>query len=158
MNKQVNMSFKIVALATLLMLVAGCASASTPTPSTPSIVGTWMATFTEADGPLMAGIYAEFTFAEDGRVSILSSAGAGIHMDSGSYTVTRDQLILTDELGYCASLGFPKSTYKWSVENDSLTLTKIDDACYIRYKSNARTWSRKTGKETPVPALKPMLK
>ena len=117
-----------------------------------------MATFTEADGPLMAGIYGEMTFADDGRVSILSSAGAGIHTDSGSYTVTRDQLILTAELGHCASLGFPKSTYKWSVENDSLTLTVIDDACYIRYKSAARTWSRKTTTGTPVPTGMPMLK
>lgn len=158
MNKQPNASCKLVIFAALLFFVVGCASSSTPTPSSPSLVGTWMATFTEADGPLMAGIYAEVAFADDGRVSILSSAGAGIHTDSGSYTVTRDQLILTDELGHCASLGFPKSTYKWSVENDSLTLTVIDDACYIRYKSNARTWSRKTTVGTPVPTGMPMLK
>ena len=158
MNKLPGASFKLVILAALLVFVVGCASASTPTPSTQSLVGTWMATFTEADGPLMAGIYGEMTFADDGRVSILSSAGAGIHTDSGSYAVTRDQLILTDELGYCASLGFPISTYKWSVENDSLTLTTIDDACYIRYKSNARAWSRKTTTGTPVPTIKPLLK
>ena len=156
MNKQLKALF-IIAIFAFWLFVVGCAHTPTPIPTSP-LVGTWIATFTEADGPLMAGIYGEITFTDDGRVSILSSAGTGIPMDSGFYTVTRDQLILTNELGSCASQGFPKATYKWSVEKDSLTLTVIDDACYIRYKSNARTWTRKTTSGTPVPTLVPLLR
>ncbi len=157
MNKQRNVSFKLLAFAVLLWFVAGCASASTPTPSTPSIVGTtWATTITQEEAPTFAG-YMEWTFAENGRILVLNPATRG-PTDMGSYTVTQDRFLLTDERSECLKMGYPTATYKWSVENDTLTLTAIDDRCYNRRKPAERTWSRKTTVETPGPTLKPMLK
>ena len=55
MNKQLNVSFKIVAFAAFLRFVAGCASTSTPTPSIPAILGTWVGTVTEENALVIAG-------------------------------------------------------------------------------------------------------
>ena len=156
MNKQPQVSFQIVALAVFLWFVAGCASTSTPTPSLPSLVGTWATTITEEEAPVFAADI-EITFSPDGRVLVLNPSVRG-PTDLGSYTVTQDQLLVTDERAECLKLGFPTGTYKWSVENDALTLTAIDDWCYSRRKPWERTWSRKTTVETPAPTIKPMLK
>ncbi len=156
MNRQLNASFTIVVFAALLCLVGGCASASTPTPSTPSIVGTWATTITKEEAPVFAG-YIEITFADSGRLLVFNPGVRG-PTDMGSYTVTQDQLLFSDERSECVKMGFPTATYKWSVENGALTLTATDDLCYSRRKPWERTWSRKTAVETPGPTLKPMLK
>ncbi len=156
MNKHLNALFKLLAFAALLWFVAGCASASTPTPSTPSIVGTWATTITKEEAPTFPG-YIEITFADSGRLLVFNPAVRGA-TDVGSYTVTQDQLLFSDERSECVKMGFPTATYKWSVEKDTLTLTATDDRCYSRRKPWERTWSRKTTVETPGPTLKPLLK
>ncbi len=156
MNKHLNATFKMVAFAALLLFVVGCGSASTPTPSTPSIVGTWATTITQEEAPAFAA-YIEITFSDSGRVLVLNPGVRGT-TDLGSYTVTQDQLLVTDEWAECLKLGFPTAAYKWSVENDALTLTATDDRCYSRRKPWARTWSRKAAVGTPTPTIKPMLK
>ncbi len=158
MKTQLNASFKLVALVALLLFVVGCSGASTPTPSTPSLVGTWETTVTEAQAPTFAGQY-EMTFAENGRVSMVNKTGTGIPTDMGTYIVKQDQLILTDERSECLKMGFPTATYKWSIEKDTLTLTAIEDRCYNRRKSaEISPFTRKTIVGTPGPTLKPMLK
>jgi hypothetical protein len=157
MNKQLNMSVKVLAFAAVLWFVAGCASANSPTPSTSSLVGTWATTITEEEAPTFKGQY-EVTFADNGRVSFVVRTGTGIPLDMGTYTITQDHLFLTDERSVCLKVGFPKAIYTWSVEDDTLTLTAIDDVCYNRRKSAERTWMRKTTVGMPAPTIKPMLK
>ncbi len=160
MNKQLNVSFKLVIFAALLFFVVGCASTSTPTPSTPSLVGTWVTTVTEAQAPApgWAGQY-EVTFADNGRVSLYNRAGMGLVSDMGTYSITEDRVLFTDDRSECLRNGFKTGTYKWSIENDTLTLTAIDDLCYTRRKSaEVGTWTRKTAETTPFPTIKPMLK
>ena len=157
MNNHLNASFKLLAFAALLWFVAGCASASTPTPSTPSIVGTWATTITQEEAPAFAA-YIEITFSHNGRVLVLNPSVRG-PTDLGSYTVTQDQLLVTDERAECLKLGFPTGTYKWSIEKDTLTLTAIDDPCYNRRKSaEISPFTRKTTVGTPAPTIKPLLK
>ncbi len=156
MNKQPKTSFKIIALAAFLWFVAGCASSSTPTPSSLSPAGAWATTITEENAPRFAA-YIEMTFTDDGRV-VVNNPGTQGPMDVGSYTFTRDQLVVTDESVECLRMGFPKGTYKWSVANDTLTLTAIDDPCYSRRKPFERTWSKKTTVGAPTPTIKPLLK
>ncbi len=156
MSKQLNVSFKLLAFAVLLCFVAGCASASTPTPLKPSLVGTWMTTITEEEAPTFVG-QGEITFADNGRILVFNP-GVRMPTDMGAYTVTQDQFFLTDERSECVKIGFPTATYKWSVENDTLTLTAIDDRCYSRRKPIERAWSRGKIVVTPGPTLKPMLK
>ncbi len=161
MNKQLNASFKMVALVSLLWFVAGCASASTPTPSPPSLVGTWGITVTEENALVSGGQKVgmgqyELTFTDNGRVSIFM-AGVGVTME-GSYTLAQDKIVFKDENSSCVKAGFPTATYQWSVENDSLTLTPIDDACYIRRKSlEMGALTRKKTFGTPVPTSAPLL-
>ncbi len=78
-----------------------------------------------------------------------------------TYVLTPDKIVFTEENSDCVKVGFPSGTYKWSVENDSLTLTPIDDGCYFRRKAvqGERFWVRKKtdGTAVPIPP-KPMLK
>ncbi len=158
MNKQPNVSFKLLAFAVLLCFAAGCAGASTPTPSPASVIGTWTATATQEDGPLFQGRSGEVTFANNGRMLYLEYTGMGIANDLFAYTVTQDRLVLMDERSECIKYGFPTANYKWSVENDALTLTAIDDVCYTRREMMERTWAKKTTGGTPFPTMRPMLK
>lgn len=153
MNKPLNALFKIVAFTAFLWFVAGCAS--TPTPPTPSLVGTWATTITKEEAPTFAG-YIEITFTDNDRIVVFNPA-TRTPLDVGSYTFTQDQLFVTDEGVECLKMGFPTATYKWSVEKDTLTLTAIDDPCYSRRKPWERTWSRKKIVGTPIPAM-PALK
>jgi hypothetical protein len=161
MNKLLAASFKLVILAALLLFVVGCASASTPTPSSPSVVGTWVIAVTEENALVSGGQKVgmgqyEVTFTDNGRVSMLM-VGVGVTMEAG-YTLAQDKIVFKDENSSCVKAGFPTATYKWSVENDSLTLTPIDDGCYIRRKSaEMGAWIRKTTFGTPVPTSAPML-
>ena len=161
MNKQLNASFKMVALVALLWFAVGCASASTPTPSTPSLVGTWVITVTEENALVSGGQKVgmgqyELTFTDNGRFSNFM-VGVGVAIEGG-YTLAQDKIVFKDENSSCVKAGFPTATYKWSVENDSLTLTPIDDGCYIRRKSaELGAWTRKTKFGTPVPTSAPML-
>jgi hypothetical protein len=161
MNKQMNASFKMVALVALLWFAAGCASASTPTPSTPSLVGTWVITVTEENALVSGGQKVgmgqyEVTFTDNGRVSNFM-VGVGVVVEGG-YTLAQDKIVFKDENSSCVKFGFPTATYKWSIENDSLTLTPIDDGCYIRRKSaEVGAWTRKKTFGTPVPTSPPML-
>ncbi len=156
MNKKLTVSFKIVAFAALLLFAVGCANIGTPTPSTPPLVGTWGTTITEEEAPRFAA-YIEMTFTDNGRI-VVFNPGTPMPKDVGSYTFTQDQLFFTDEGSECLKLGFPTATYKWSVENDTLTLTAIDDRCYSRREPWARTWSRKTTVQTPAPTIVPLFK
>ncbi len=157
MNKQRNVSFKLLALAALLLFLAGCASASTPTPTPASLVGTtWEATIAEEEAPVFKGHY-EVSFTENGRTLVFGPTTRG-PTDLGSYTVAQDQLLVLDERSECVKLGFPTATWKWSVENDTLVITAMDDRCYSRHEIVERTWTKKTSVETPGPTLKPMLK
>ncbi len=77
-----------------------------------------------------------------------------------SYILTQDKIVFTEEYGSCVNARFPSATYKWSVENDSLTLTPIDDGCYYRRKTigGERFWTRKKTDGTAVPTIAPLLK
>ncbi len=156
MNRQTRFFFKIIALVALLLFLTSCSAASTPTPLPRSIVGTWATTISEEEAPKFAA-YIEITFTDTGRVLVLNPGVRGL-TDLASYTVTQDQLRVTDEMAECLKLGFATGTYKWSVENDALTLTATDDPCYSRRKPWERTWSRKTTVQTPGPTILPMLK
>ena len=156
MNKQIGSFFKIVALVALLLFLTGCSAANTPTPLPPSIVGTWATTITQEEAPAFAA-YIEITFSPNGRVVVLNPGVRG-PTDVGSYTVTQDQLLVTDERAECVAQGYATGTYKWSVEKDALTLTATDDQCYSRRKPWERTWSRQTAVRTPNPTMLPMLK
>ncbi len=156
MNRQMCTFFRIVALVALLLFLTGCSAASTPTPLPRSIVGTWATTISEEEAPKFAA-YIEITFTDNGRVLVFNPGVRGT-TDVGSYTVKQDQLLVTDEWAECLKVGFPTGTYKWSVENDALTLTATDDPCYSRHKPWERTWSRKTTVQTPAPTMLPMLK
>ncbi len=151
----VPLSIGFYGLAFVLFLV-GCSR--TPTPS-PSPVGTWVTTVTQAEIPTGAGQY-EVTFADNGRTGIRYSGALSQGRWEMRYAVTQDRLVLTDELGSCVRVGFPTGTYQWSIENDTLTLTPIDDACYYRRKlvEGGRSWSRGKMSEPLGPTTAPMLK
>ncbi len=157
MNKQPNTLFNTITFVALLLFAGGCANTSTP-----PLVGTWVTTVTEENALVIAGQKSgmgqyEVTFADNGRVSMLI-VGMGV-MDPGSYTLAQDKIVIKDENSSCIKLGFPTATYKWSIENDNLTLTSIDDGCYSRRKSTeGHTWTRKKTAGTPVPTMAPLLK
>ena len=161
MNKLLAASFKLVTLAALLLFVVGCASASTPTPSSPSVVGTWVIAVTEENALVSGGQKVgmgqyELTFTDNGRVSNFM-VGVGVVVEGG-YTLAQDKIVFKDEHSSCVTAGFPTATYKWSIENDNLTLTPIEDGCYIRRKSaEMGAWIRKKTFGTPVPTSPPML-
>ncbi len=162
MNKHLDVPFKGVTFVALLLFAVGCASTSpTPSTSSPSLVGTWVLTVTEEDALVIAGQKSgmgqhEVTFTDNGRISGLM-VGVGA-MGEASYTLMQDKIVFTEENTSCVKAGFPTATYKWSVENDTLTFMVVDDACYFRRKTiDGRTLTRKTTVGTAVPTM-PKLK
>ncbi len=154
MHKRPHVSFQIVAFVALGLFLVGCASPPTPAPS---LLGSWVTTVTAEEIPTGAGQY-ELTFTENGHAFMRTSASLSHRLSEQHYTIAGDRVVLTDEMGSCVSVGFPTGTYKWSIENDVLTITRIDDACY--YRSNlpegGRTWSRGKLTEPSGPTPKPV--
>ena len=63
----------------------------------------------------------------------------------GEYTIEKDQLTLIDKRGPMAcGEGTEKGTYRWKYEAQTLTFTKVDDACSGRSEAlPAHPWKRK---------------
>lgn len=138
MDKQLNVLFKILAVAAIPLFIVGCASAGTPSPS---LQGTWTTTLTKADSAIYNGQW-EITFASDGS---FAASQAGVDVAQGRYTLMQDQLVLTTESGiHRCPAGDETGTYKWSLAQDTLTLTSIQDECGDRaLVLTLHPWSRK---------------
>ncbi len=64
------------------------------------------------------------TFAPDGTFSVASNAGMLVE---GTYVVTGDQIEITDERGPRAAVEAKPGTYRWSVDQQQLMFTVVED-------------------------------
>lgn len=97
-----------------------------------------------AQGKFPTGTYANgqfaFTFGEDGTHSVSADGRVVV---KGSYTVTQDQIALTDKEGDYACLD-NTGKYKWKVEGKSLKFEKVEDTCDGRVSAlSGSTWEKK---------------
>jgi hypothetical protein len=81
----------------------------------------------------------EITFNDD-QTHTVSADGKVVV--KGSYTVTEDQIVITDKEGDFACPGAGK--YKWKVEGTSLKFEKVEDDCDGRATAlSGSTWVKK---------------
>ena len=81
----------------------------------------------------------EITFNDD-KTHTVSTDGKVVV--KGSYTVTEDQIVITDKEGDFACQGPGK--YKWKVEGTSLKFEKVEDECDGRATAlSGFTWAKK---------------
>jgi len=81
----------------------------------------------------------EITFNDD-QTHTVSADGKVVV--KGSYTVTEDQIVITDKEGDFACQGPGK--YKWKVEGTSLKFEKVEDECDGRATAlSGFTWAKK---------------
>lgn len=87
-----------------------------------------------ADFP--AGTYTEsgFTLAFDGNGHFRGSQKDAVKVE-GDYAVSGDQLKFTDTSGPWACPAKQIGTYRWKSDGDTLTLSKLSDACKDRVNS-----------------------
>lgn len=67
-------------------------------------------------------------------------------MVDGDYTATGEEIRLTDKSGpmACLDAGTETGVYRWKLDNDALTFTKITDSCDGRSGDlTAQAWKRK---------------
>ncbi len=110
-----------------------------------SVVGACSPLTGLAQGKFPTGSYshAEFTitFLEDGTHTV---SAAGSVVVKGSYTVTQDQIILTDKEGEYACGATQPGKYKWTAVENGLKFEKLEDACDGRASAMAgQSWVRK---------------
>jgi hypothetical protein len=97
-----------------------------------------------ADFPVGSYTYGEFTITFEANGQFRAFQGSAL-MVEGEYTVTGDELRLTDKGGpmACTGQGEP-GVYRWKLANDELALTKVDDKCDGRSAAmTAQAWKRK---------------
>lgn len=79
------------------------------------------------------------TFSDDGTHTVSTNDKVVV---KGSYTVTQDQIVITDKEGdyACPSAG----KYKWKVDGTSLKFEKVEDDCEGRAGAmSGATWAKK---------------
>ena len=79
------------------------------------------------------------TFSDDGTHTVSSGGNVVV---KGSYTVTQDQIALSDKEGDYACKGTGK--YKWKAEGKGLKFEKVEDECEGRATAlSGSTWEKK---------------
>jgi len=62
----------------------------------------------------------------------------------GTYTVTKDQIVLTDKEGEYACNGTEPGKYKWKYDGKALSFSKLEDNCDGRANGlTGQSWERK---------------
>ena len=86
------------------------------------------------------GVKWELKFDDNGKFTTMRNDRPVVQ---STYKVNKDQIEFTDEAGSMAARGMP-ATYKWKLENKTLTLTKVEDNVKDRVIGLTRgTWSWK---------------
>jgi hypothetical protein len=81
----------------------------------------------------------EITFSDDGTHTVKENGRVVV---KGNYTVSEDQIVITDKEGELACQGAGK--YKWKVEGTSLKFEKVEDDCDGRATAlSGSTWEKK---------------
>ncbi|MEP7272105.1 MAG: hypothetical protein ABI882_11420 [Acidobacteriota bacterium] len=98
-----------------------------------------------AQGKFPAGAYANgqfvITFLEDGSHTVSADGNVVV---KGSYSVTQDQILLTDKSGEYACGATQTGKYKWKVVEKTLTFEKVDDECDGRAGAlTGEAWTKK---------------
>lgn len=114
----------------ILAFAAGSAFAAQPSTSADFPVGTYTS----------SGLVLTF----DGKGQFRVSQDAAMKVE-GDYQTNADQLHLTDKGGpwACTGAESKSGSYHWSVNQGTLTFSKVDDACKERVDSLiARSWKK----------------
>jgi hypothetical protein len=107
---------RLVILGTLIVeLASACVGRVAPAASFPE--GTFAS-------PVRGGVTQQFS--GDGTYIV---AFPGHNPHTGTYTVSQDEIVLTDDNEICAGVA---GRYKWAFDGQALTFTAIDDGCAIR--------------------------
>jgi hypothetical protein len=123
-----------------------------PTKSTPAaflaamIAATAVSSAAAADFP--AGTYAAsgITLTFDGNGHFRGSQKDAVVVE-GVYNVKGDQLEFADKSGPWACPAEQTGTYGWKPKGDTLTFSKVADACDERVQSlTARSWKKQSAK------------
>lgn len=87
-----------------------------------------------ADFPTGTYTQAGFTLAFDGNGHFRGSQKGAVKVE-GDYATSGDQLKFTDRSGAWACPASQTGTYRWKSEGDTLTFSKVSDACKDRVGS-----------------------
>ena len=124
----------LVAAIVILLVLAGCGAQSSLSPGTYTtsitredstdylFIGDWELTLTDENG---------YTVSKDGTLD-----------EEGTYTLTEDQMVFVRTMGrhVCSEGG----VYQWALDGKTLTLTRVDDECYLRpFTFTTHPWSLK---------------
>lgn len=91
-------------------------------------------------GTYSSGEFA-ITFNEDGSHTVSVNDNVAV---KGSYTVTGDEIVLTDKEGQFACDGSLSGKYKWKLNENNLMFEKIEDGCDGRAAAlSGQTWVKK---------------
>ncbi len=81
------------------------------------------------------------TFNSDGSHSVSENEKVLV---KGTYTVTKDQIVLTDKEGEYACKGTDAGRYKWKYDGKALTFSKLEDDCEGRINGlTGQPWEKK---------------
>jgi hypothetical protein len=92
-------------------------------------------TSASAQGEFPTGAYAAgnltLTFSGDGKYTVSEKGEVVVE---GTYTVTQDQIVVTDKQGRyaCTEPGASIGKYQWKYDGQALTFSKLEDACQGR--------------------------
>lgn len=81
------------------------------------------------------------TFNSDGSHSV---SGNDKVLVKGTYTVTKDQIVLTDKEGEYACKGTEPGRYNWKYDGKALSFSKLEDDCGGRINGlTGQPWEKK---------------
>ena len=134
-----------VALGVLLVVAAGASAQDTKdgkkdkdAVDAKKLIGKW------EPKDLPAGAKATVEFTKDGKLLINFTFGDKSDKVEGTYKVTKDEIEFTDEKGPLAEKAAGPGTYKWKLDGDKVTFTKVKDKSEGRSGAlTAGAWERK---------------
>ena len=96
-----------------------------------------------ADFPAGTYMASDVTLSFDGNGHFRGSQKDAVKVE-GDYAVSGDQLKFTDKSGAWACPAAQVGTYRWRSDGDTLTLSKVSDACKDRVESlTPHSWKKK---------------